>query len=260
MSKRTPLIVANWKMNKTTVEAVLLMQDILNRLNPGEMDSHEVVVCPPFIDLKQVATVIEYDRSEVRLGAQDVHWRPDGAYTGAISVRMLAAVGCRFCIVGHSERRQMFREGDQEVAWKLEALLDGGIAPILCVGEPAEVRERGRRAAEDFVLQQVKAALSTVDTALAAKLAVAYEPIWSIGTGAAATPEDAQRMAAAIRDCLRQLFGDVAERLRILYGGSLNVGNVAMFAPQPDLDGGLIGGASLDAQAFSQMVQLWRDQ
>ena len=252
---RTPLVAGNWKMNKSTTEAALLAQDISNRFE-RHYDTVDVVLCPPFIDLKTVQTVLHFDRSRMKLGAQDVYWEEAGAYTGAISAVMLRDEGVSYCIVGHSERREYFSETDLMVSKKAKALLAQGITPIICVGEGLEKREEGERAAIDFVLAQVEGALQLLDPADIKKIVIAYEPIWAIGTGRTATPESAQEMCLAIRGCLAGLAGaDAALAIRILYGGSMKAENVKMFVPMPDVDGGLIGGASLDAQSFIDIVK-----
>jgi triosephosphate isomerase len=252
---RKALVAGNWKMNKTTVEAALLAQDIVNRFYKS-YDQIDTVLCPPFTDLKTVRTVLEFDRAPITLGAQDVFWEAGGAYTGAISPVMLAELACAFCIVGHSERREHFAESDLMVSKKAQALLKHDIAPIICVGEGLAKREEGAQEAIAFVVAQVKAALELVDASFAERLVIAYEPIWAIGTGRTATPEAAQEMCAAIRLCIADWAGGkAAEKVRVLYGGSMKPENAALFAPMPDIDGGLIGGAALDAQAFIDIVK-----
>jgi triosephosphate isomerase len=211
------------------------------------------------VDLKTVRTVLEFDRAPLALGAQDVFWEKDGAYTGAISPSMLKEVGCTYGIVGHSERREHFAETDLAVSKKARALLEYGIAPIICVGEGLEKREEGARAAIAFVTTQVKRALELVDRSDAERVVIAYEPIWAIGTGRTATPEAAQEMCAAIRASIADWAGDAAaQEVRVLYGGSMKPENAALFAPLPDVDGGLIGGASLEAHAFSDIVKAFQ--
>jgi triosephosphate isomerase len=256
--RRTALIAANWKMNKTPAEATSLTQSLALGLKSRHLGDLELVLCPPFVDLRSVAAVIEYERSPMSLGAQDVHWLPEGAYTGAISASMLADVGCRYCIVGHSERRRHFAETDQQVGLKMAALSETGLSPILCVGESQGLREQGEQAAFDHVAMQLDAALSAWgdrNDEEAFRLVVAYEPIWSIGTGQTATPHMAEAMAMQIRMVLAQRLGEVAsESVRILYGGSLSSENIAPFMHMPNIDGGLVGGASLDAVEFSRLV------
>jgi triosephosphate isomerase len=252
---RKALVAGNWKMNKTTVEAAVLSQDIVNRFYK-DYDRIDTVLCPPFVDLKTVRTVLEFDRAPIALGAQDVFWERDGAYTGAISPVMLKEVGCSYGIVGHSERREHFAETDLMVGKKARALLECGIAPIICVGEGLKKREEGAREAIAFVTTQLVRALELIDRSDAARTVIAYEPVWAIGTGRTATPEAAQEMCAAIRAGIADWAGDeAAQKTRILYGGSMKPENAALFVPLPDVDGGLIGGASLEAQAFIDIVK-----
>ena len=249
---RKPIIAGNWKMNMTPAESVVLSQGVSNRYARG-WDKVDVVLCPPAIDLRSVVTVLDFDKSRIDVGAQNVHWEPSGAFTGEISIPMLKDVGCAWCIVGHSERREMFAETDMQVNRKVRALLEAGVKPIVCVGESLTVREEGK--AERFVCDQVRAALAGIEADEAAAACIAYEPIWAIGTGRTATPEQAQDMAAAIRETLRALVGDdAAEQMRILYGGSMKPENAEAFLACPDIDGGLIGGAALKADDFAELV------
>ncbi len=251
---RTPMIAGNWKMNKTTVEAVTLSQQISFESDKA-WEAVEVVICPPFTDLKSVFNVLAFDHSSIKLGAQDVYWEPDGAYTGAISVSMLKELTCEYCIVGHSERREYFGETDEMVNKKVKALLAQGIRPIMCCGESMEVRDAGETL--DFIAEQVRLGWAGVNEEDVARSVIAYEPIWAIGTGRAATPEQAQEACAHIRSVVADLVGsDAAGKMRVLYGGSMNTGNAELFLPQSDVDGGLIGGASLDAKAFSALVEM----
>ena len=253
MARKT-LIAGNWKMNETYGESVVLAQEISNGFYDDWADQVEVVVCPPFIDLKPVKTVFEFDKRKVALGAQDVYWEPSGAFTGEISVPMLKEVGCAWCIVGHSERRTLFGETNEDVNKKAKALLAGGLAPIVCVGESLAVRDEGTYLA--YVKAQVEAAFAGIDEADARRSVVAYEPIWAIGTGRTATPEQAQEVCAAIRETLAGLYGaEAADAMRVLYGGSMNEGNAALLLAEADIDGGLIGGASLKAASFIQIVK-----
>ena len=251
---RKPLMAGNWKMNKTIGEAVVLAQDISNNFEPDWADKVDVAVCPPFPDLKPVKTVFEFDRMPVSVGAQNVYWEPKGAYTGEVSVPMLSEIGCEWCIVGHSERRGIFGETNEDVNKKVKALLAAKIKPIICVGESLAVRDEGTTL--DFVTAQVRAAYAGIDASQAASTVVAYEPIWAIGTGRTATPEQAQEVCAAIRATLAELFGQtVADEMRVLYGGSMNPGNVDLLVAENDIDGGLIGGAALEASSFIQLVK-----
>jgi len=250
---RKPLMAGNWKMNKTIGEAVVLAQDISNNHDERWADKVDVVVCPPFPDLKPVKTVFEFDRLSVGVGAQNVYWEESGAYTGEVSVPMLKEIGCEWCIIGHSERRGLFGETNEGVNKKAKALIAAGINPIICVGESLAVRDEGTTL--EFVCAQVRAAFAGIDAAQAAKAVVAYEPIWAIGTGRTATPEQAQEVCAAIRATLAELYGDAtAQEMRVLYGGSMNPGNVDLLIAEQDIDGGLIGGAALKADSFVQLV------
>ena len=231
---RKPLIAGNWKMNNTISEGVVLTQEISNRFEKEWAEDVEVCVCPPFTDIKPAKTVLDTDRCKVRVGAQNVYFQPKGAYTGEISVTMLKECGCSYCIEGHSERRALFG--------------------IVCVGESLEVRDDGGYV--DYVCRQVEAAFAGIDEADAKGCVVAYEPIWAIGTGRTATPEQAQEVCAAVRATMGRLYGEsVAEAVRVLYGGSMNEGNAELLLSQPDIDGGLIGGASLKANSFIAIVE-----
>lgn len=250
---RKYLMAGNWKMNKTISEAIVLSQQLCNQYNRN-WDDVDIVICPPAIDIKSVYTVLDFDKTKISVGAQNVHWEESGAFTGEVSVPMIAEAGCEYCIVGHSERREMFNESDTSVNLKVKALIDAEIAPIVCVGESLAMRDSGDYVS--FVVAQVNAALAGLDGADMAKVVIAYEPIWAIGTGRTATPEQAEEVCGAIRDALRSMFGsEVAEATRVLYGGSMNVGNVESLLAQPDIDGGLIGGASLKADSFRQLIE-----
>ena len=250
---RKPLMAGNWKMNKTIGEAVVLAQDISNNYDDRWADAVDVVVCPPFVDLKPVKTVFEFDRVPVAVGAQNVYWEESGAFTGETSVPMLKEIGCEWCIVGHSERRGLFGETNADVNNKVKALIAAQIHPIVCVGESLAVRDEGTTL--DFVCDQVRAAFAGVDAAQASFAVVAYEPVWAIGTGRTATPEQAQEVCAAIRATIAELYGaDVAEGMRVLYGGSMKPANVDLLIAEKDIDGGLIGGAALKADSFVQLV------
>ncbi|MBR2789055.1 MAG: triose-phosphate isomerase, partial [Eggerthellaceae bacterium] len=209
---------------------------------------------PPYVDIKPAKTVFEFDRVPVAVGAKNVFWAPSGAYTGEISIPMLEEIGCRYCIIGHSERREIFGETNEMVNRKLKALVATKIAPIVCVGESLGIREAGTN--DEYIEAQVRAAFAGVDAADAAKCVVAYEPIWAIGTGRTATPEAAQAICALIRGIIADLYGEsVANGMRILYGGSMKPENVAGLIAQPDIDGGLVGGASLKAVPFLDLVK-----
>ncbi|MEF2560201.1 MAG: triose-phosphate isomerase [Eggerthellaceae bacterium] len=250
---RTYLMAGNWKMNKTVPEAVVLSQQLCNQYNRN-WDDVDIVLCPPSIDLKSVYTVLDFDKTKIALGAQNVHWEESGAYTGEISIPMIKEVGCEYCIVGHSERREMFAETDTTVNLKVKALVEAGIAPIVCVGESLAMRDSGDYLG--YVTAQVRAAFAGLDSIDMKRVVVAYEPIWAIGTGRTATPEQAEEVCAAIRAVLKEQFDDeVAQNCRVLYGGSMNEGNVESLLAQPDIDGGLIGGAALKADSFRQLIE-----
>ncbi len=251
---RKPLMAGNWKMNNTASEAVVLCQEISYKFERDWPESVDVVVCPPFIDLKPAWTVFDFDKVKISIGAQNVYWEEAGAYTGEVSAGMLKEVPCAYCIVGHSERRGLFGETNEDVNRKVKALLAGGIAPIVCVGESLAVRDAGTT--DEFVCAQVRAAFAGLDATDVKGAVVAYEPIWAIGTGRTATPEQAEAVCAAIRATLDELFGhEAAEATRVLYGGSMNPGNVEGLLAQPNIDGGLVGGASLKAESFVQLVK-----
>ena len=250
---RTPMIAGNWKMNCSLVEAVNLSQAISYKFY-HPYDKVEIVLCPAFPHLRSVWNVLVFDKSEIKLGAQDCHWEDKGAYTGCVSVEMVRDVGCDYCIIGHSERRGYFGETDADVNRKAKALIAKGVYPIMCCGESLECRDAGDTLA--FVTSQVRAGLEGIEPADVAKSVIAYEPIWAIGTGRTATPEQAQEVCAAIRATVAELFGqEAAEKVRILYGGSMKPENAVLFLPMEDIDGGLIGGAALDADSFGELVK-----
>lgn len=250
---RKYLMAGNWKMNKTMPEAIVLTQQLCNQYN-RKWDNVDIVVCPPAIDIKSVYTVIDFDKTKIAVGAQNVHWEESGAFTGEISIPMIKEAGCEFCIVGHSERREMFNETDTSVNLKVKALIEADIAPIVCVGESLSMRDSGDYVG--FIVAQVRAALAGLDETDMKKVVIAYEPIWAIGTGRTATPEQAEEVCAAIRATIADMFGKgVADACRVLYGGSMNVGNVESLLAQPDIDGGLIGGAALQSDSFRQLIE-----
>ena len=254
---RTYLMAGNWKMNKTIPETVVLTQQLANQYN-RKWDDVDIVICPPAIDIKSAYTVLDFDKTKISLGAQNVHWEESGAFTGEISIPMIKDAGCEYCIVGHSERREMFNETDTTVNLKVKALIAAGITPIVCVGESLAMRDSGDYV--EFITAQVRAALAGLDAMDMKNVVVAYEPIWAIGTGRTATPEQAEEVCGAIRATLTDEFGQtVADETRVLYGGSMNVGNVVDLLAQPDIDGGLIGGASLKADSFRQLIEAAHD-
>lgn len=257
MTNRKPVMAGNWKMNHTHLEAIQVVQKLSYRLDGADYDFCDVIVCPAFTALRSVQTTIDSDRIPIALGAQDCHWEASGAFTGEVSAPMLAKLGVGYVIVGHSERRQLFGETDETVARKLHSVLAAAMLPILCVGETLEEREAGSTDAK--VRGQVEAALRDVDADRIAELVIAYEPIWAIGTGRNATPEDADATIATIRAAVRELAGEpAADRLRILYGGSVKPGNIAALMAQPEIDGALVGGASLDPDEFARLVRFSR--
>ncbi len=256
MSERKNLIVGNWKMNSTHLEAIQMVQKLSYRLDHGDYDRVEVVVAPPFTALRSAQTVIEADRLRIVLGAQNTHWEESGAFTGEISAPMLAKLSVSHVIVGHSERRQGFGETDEIVARKAAAVASAGMRPIVCVGETLEQREAGD--AESVVVAQVLGSLAKLDPETIAGASIAYEPIWAIGTGRNAMPDDAGLMAGIIRETVSdKLAGSAGEGVRILYGGSVNAGNIKDFMAKSDVDGALVGGASLDPDGFAAIVRYW---
>ena len=258
MAARTPLMAGNWKMNLNHAEAVALVQKLAFTLADKRHDyaKAEVAVIPPFTDIRSVQTVIDGDRLAIRYGAQDVSVHESGAYTGEISAGMLAKLGCSYVVVGHSERRQLHGETDELVAAKAKATIKSGMTPIVCVGEGLEVRQAGEQV--PFTMTQVEGSLAGLTEKRVAKLVIAYEPVWAIGTGEVATPEDAQEVCAAIRSQVRETYGDeAADSVRILYGGSVKAANVAGIMDQPDVDGCLVGGASLDANEFGGICRFY---
>ncbi len=251
---RIPMMAGNWKMNNTISEAVVLSQEISNRYDKEWKTSVDVVLCPPAVDLKPVMTVLEFDRSPIMVASQNVHWEEKGAFTGEISIPMIREIGCSYSIIGHSERREMFAETDMTVNNKVKALVAAGLGAIVCVGESLAVRDAGE--ALPFVTAQVRAALAGLDDTDVARCVIAYEPIWAIGTGRTATPEQAEEVCAAIRATVAELVGaEVAEGIRVLYGGSMNPGNVEGLMAMENIDGGLIGGAALKAESFMQLIE-----
>ncbi len=247
---RRKFVCGNWKMHKTAAEARALVGE-LRGLAEGLADQVEVAVAPPFTALHAAAEALRGSR--LALAAQDVHWEPQGAFTGEVSAAMLAEAGCRHVIVGHSERRQLFGETDETVRKKAGAVLAAGMRPIVCVGETLAEREAGRTL--EVVSRQVRGGLSGIPAAAMAAITVAYEPVWAIGTGKTATTAQAQEVHAAIRALLRELCGATADGMRIQYGGSVKPDNAAELMAQPDVDGALVGGASLKAQDFAQIVK-----
>lgn len=251
---RTPLIAGNWKMNKSHLDAMRLVQGLAHELAGHSFDRVEVVVCPPFTALRTIQTLIDSDRYEFGLGAQNMHHEKEGAFTGEVSGSMLKSLDVDYVILGHSERRELFGESDEDVKLKVRAAFAHDLVPIVCCGETEQEREAGQTEAK--VERQVRAAFDRVKPEIARKAVVAYEPIWAIGTGKTATPEDAQATIAHVRKVLASVIGDgVAGEIRILYGGSVKSGNAAALMSHADIDGALVGGASLEAQEFAAIVK-----
>jgi triosephosphate isomerase len=242
-------MAGNWKMNLNHLEAIAVVQKLAFALNDADHEACEVAVLPPYTDIRSVQTLVDGDKLAVRYGAQDLSAHDKGAYTGEISGAMLAKLGCSYVVVGHSERREYHSETDDVVASKVRAAYRHNVTPILCVGEGLEVRKAGTHVAH--TLAQLDGALAGLPADKARTIVVAYEPVWAIGTGEVATPDDAQEVCGAIRTRLAELYsGDLADGVRILYGGSVKASNVAAIMAQTDVDGALVGGASLDPDEF----------
>ncbi|HEY1573522.1 MAG TPA: triose-phosphate isomerase [Pseudonocardiaceae bacterium] len=252
---RQTLIAGNWKMNLNHLEAIGLVQRLAFALPDKYLEKVEVVVLPPFTHIRSVQTLIEGDKLRLGFGAQDLSPHENGAYTGDISGAMLAKLGCTFVVVGHSERREYHDEGDELVNKKVRAALKHGLTPILCVGEKLEVREAGAHV--DHCQAQLIGGLKGLKTEQVAGVVVAYEPVWAIGTGRVATPADAQEVCAAIRAALVDKYGaETGAAIRVLYGGSVKSGNIGELVAQDDIDGALVGGASLDADEFAKLCAM----
>ncbi len=254
MADRTPLIVGNWKMNSNHLEAIQMVQKLSYRLEKEDYERVEVVVAPPFTSLRSVQLVLEQDHIPIGLGAQNVYWAESGAYTGEVSPSMLSKLAVKHVIVGHSERRQLFRETDEMVAKKTAAVVGAGMAAIVCVGETLDQREAEQ--AEQVVTTQLAGALRGLSVGGPSALAIAYEPVWAIGTGRNAFPDDAGVIAGIIREQLRSILGsEIGDGVRVLYGGSVNAANIKDFMAKKDIDGALVGGASLDPDQFAAIVR-----
>ncbi|GAA3429257.1 triose-phosphate isomerase [Streptosporangium sandarakinum] len=251
---RKPLIAGNWKMNLNHLEAIAHTQKLAFALNDKDLNRVEVAVLPPFTDLRSVQTLVDGDKLRLVYGAQDLSEHDGGAYTGEVSGAMLAKLGCTFVVIGHSERRQYHREDDDVVNAKVHAAYRHSLTPILCVGENLEVRRSGGQVAHSVA--QLDGALRKVTAEQAASIVLAYEPVWAIGTGEVATPQDAQEVCGALRSRLAELYdADVAAAVRILYGGSVKADNIVGIMAQPDVDGALVGGASLDPVEFVKICR-----
>ena len=254
---RRPLISANWKMNLNHFEAIQTVQKLAYLVGKDDFENVDVSIHPPFTDIRSVQTVIDADKLLFAVGAQHCHFEDKGAFTGEVSPLFLAKLNVQYVIVGHSERRQLFGEVDDDVARKVVAIQRHSMIPIVCVGETLEEREAGDT--ETKVLGQIRAALGGLEAAKIAALVVAYEPIWAIGTGRTATSDDAQQVCAAIRTCIGEMTGiDAAQAVRIQYGGSVKSSNIAELIARPDIDGALVGGASLDPDEFARICKLGR--
>jgi triosephosphate isomerase len=253
---RTPLMAGNWKMNLDHHQATHLVQKLAWTLKDAKHDfsAVEVAVLVPFTDLRSVQTLVDADKLEIGYGAQDVSAHTDGAYTGEVSPVMLAKLGASYVAVGHSERRQYHAEDDATVAAKARSAFGQGVVPIVCIGEGLDVRKAGQQV--EYTLAQLDGSLAGVAAEQAATVVIAYEPVWAIGTGEVATPEDAQEVCGAIRGRLAELYTrELADAVRVLYGGSVKSGNIAAIMAKTDVDGALVGGASLDAEEFARIVR-----
>ena len=252
---RMPLISGNWKMNLNHFEAIQIVQKLAYLVGKDDLEKAEVSLHPPFTDIRSVQTVIDGDKLGFALGAQHCHWEDKGAFTGEVSPVFLSKLGVQYVICGHSERRDVFGETDEMVNSKVAAIQKYGMTPIMCVGESLVQREAGET--EAWVLGQVRAGLAGRNATQVGSLVIAYEPIWAIGTGRTATADDAQAVCAAIRGCVAEIAGkEAADSVRIQYGGSVKAGTIAELIAQPDVDGALVGGASLDADEFARIVKL----
>lgn len=250
---RRPLVAANWKMNMTCAETVKYLTDFTNEVEG--LTSVDVVICPPFTALRTASTYLEYEKSNIALGSQNMHWEEKGAYTGEISVSMLKELNVSWVITGHSERRRYFNEDNETVTRKVRSAIESGIKPIICVGESLEERENDQTL--EVIRTQVLSALEAVKDTEDPEFSIAYEPIWAIGTGKAADPESVNDVARHIRALVGTVFfPDLARRVRIIYGGSIDADNFHAFLSEPDIDGGLVGGASLSANTFSKLVRI----
>ncbi|MFE4518691.1 triose-phosphate isomerase [Kitasatospora sp. NPDC056783] len=258
MTDRLPLMAGNWKMNLNHLEAIQHTQKLAFALADKDYAAVEVAVLVPFTDLRSVQTLVFGDKLKIKYGSQDISQHDGGAYTGEVSGPMLAKLQCTYAVIGHSERRQYHGENEEIVNAKVKAAYRAGITPILCVGEPLEIRKAGTHV--EHTLAQLDGGLADVPADQAESIVVAYEPVWAIGTGEVATPEDAQEVCAAIRARIAELYdAELAGKVRVLYGGSVKSSSAAGLMAKPDIDGGLVGGASLDAEEFVKIVR-YREQ
>jgi len=248
---RIPVMAGNWKMNKTILESIALVKELKDFVR--DTKGIDIIVCPPFTSLWVTREIVS--ETNIHLGAQNLYKEEKGAFTGEISPLMLKDIGCEYVILGHSERRKYFQETSEEVAKKAKVAFTHNLVPIICVGENLEERESGQL--EKIIEQEIKALFCEIDSVLAAKIIIAYEPIWAIGTGKSSSPEDADSVIKFIRQLFLSQYGtEIAEQIRILYGGSANAKNIKEYMDKPDIDGALVGGASLNALSFSQMVKV----
>jgi len=253
---RKPLMAGNWKMNLNHLEAIAVAQKLVYSLNDKDYDAVDVTIIPPFTDIRSIQTLIDGDRLRLTYGAQDLSPEANGAFTGDISGAMLHKLGCTFAVVGHSERRSIHGESDALVNRKIKAALAHDMIPIFCVGEELSVRESGAHVSH--VIRQIRGGLEGLTKPELKKITIAYEPVWAIGTGKVATPEDAQEVCAAIREEIENIGSpEIAAAMRILYGGSVKASNVAEIMAKPDVDGALIGGASLDPEELAKIVKFY---
>ncbi|MSO63921.1 MAG: triose-phosphate isomerase [Actinobacteria bacterium] len=253
---RKPLMAGNWKMNLNHLEAIAVAQKLVYSLNDADYDAIDVAIIPPFTDIRSIQTLIDGDRLRLTYGAQDLSPEASGAFTGDISGSMLHKLGCTYVLVGHSERRAIHEESNALVNRKMKAALAHEMVPIMCVGEELSVRESGAHVSH--VIRQIRAGVESLTKPDLKKIVIAYEPVWAIGTGKVATPEDAQEVCAAIREEIENLASaQIAQAMRILYGGSVKSSNVREIMAKPDVDGALIGGASLDPQEFANIVKFY---
>lgn len=253
MSNRKPLMAGNWKMNLDWKQGLALVEELGEQLKAIDTSKVETVVLPPFVDIRTVQTAVDAGKLPIAYGAQDISAHESGAYTGEVSGSMLTALGATYAAVGHSERRQHHGEDEQVTNAKVKAAFAAGLVPILCVGEPLEERQAGRHV--EYTLAQLEGGIEGISTEEAKRIVIAYEPVWAIGTGEVATPDDAQEVCKAIRESLRTLHGEeIAEAVRVLYGGSVKSSNVVELMGKADVDGALVGGASLKAEEFAKIA------
>lgn len=252
---RKDLIAGNWKMHATHLETIQMVQKLSYRLDPGDYERVDVVVCPPFTALRSAQTVIESDHLQIGLGAQHCFYEEKGAYTGEVAPHMLAKLSVSYVLAGHSERRQVFGETDDDVNKKVKAVFAAEMTPIMCCGESEGEHDQGLT--EEKVGSQVRLGLQGLTSEQVASMVIAYEPIWAIGTGKTASADDAGDMCTFVRNTVAEQFGEAADAVRILYGGSVKPGNISGLMAKRDIDGALVGGASLDPDSFASIIRYW---